>query len=154
MQGLAALPALAGLLLATALTTLVLLIRFLATLWLLIGLHSAALLLPRTGVVLLARILIGIVGIGHSHLLEFLGDAPVPRGKRPEMKRVRSDNDEFAALFPDLDANCTEFAAWNTLANWGFFLRMLDVLVCAIVIHEPRPARAQSHHFDGAQKDH
>jgi hypothetical protein len=97
-----ALPALPRLLLATLvllvglLSTLVLLVGLLAALMLLIRLLLAAplLLLARTGIVrLLAGFLIGIARIGHGFLLEGgSGTAPGPRGKRPEMKRVRPRN--------------------------------------------------------------
>ena len=80
------------------LAALLLLVGFLlAALMLLVGLHAAALLLLARLVRLLAGILIGIVGIGHKHLLEGL---PRPISKRPEMKRVRARNDQLGDTFP------------------------------------------------------
>jgi hypothetical protein len=86
--------ALARLLLAALLLLVGLL---LAALMLLVGLLTATLLLLARFVRLLAGILIGIVRIGHKHLLEGL---PRPTGKRLEMKRVRARNDQLGDTFP------------------------------------------------------
>jgi hypothetical protein len=73
---LAILPALPRLVLTTTLllvgllATLMLLVGLLTALMLLVRLHPATLLLARARIGLLTGILIGIVRIGHSHLLE------------------------------------------------------------------------------------
>jgi hypothetical protein len=88
---------LAGLLLAA---TLVLLVGLLAALVLLVLLLAAALLLTRARIVrLLTGILTGIARIGHARLLDGFRCYPGPRGKRPEMKRVRGRHDELCDIF-------------------------------------------------------